>query len=146
MYRVVLNDTTCPYIALVTVPWSTLSRLGEQGACSPETFDMCSEMHFGALLGELRWDKKKSIKNIPEMLMLIFNRSIRKLDSNNLTSGRKIICPRGKMPLNPHAAGGQFLPRHKMMQKSWKVTETLAHGYISDSGSQWELSSEYQHD
>ena len=32
-----------------------------------------------------------------------------------------------------------------MMQKTWKMTETLAHGYASE-GAQQELSNEYQHD
>ena len=31
------------------------------------------------------------------------------------------------------------------MPKSWKMTETLAHGYSSES-TQWELSNEYPHD
>ena len=31
------------------------------------------------------------------------------------------------------------------MQKAWKMTETLAHGYSSESA-QSELSNEYQHD
>ena len=34
-----------------------------------------------------------------------------------------------------------------MMQKTWKMTETLAYGYSSESThDQWELSTEYQHD
>ena len=37
------------------------------------------------------------------------------------------------------------LVKYKMMQKNWKLSETLAHGYSSES-SQWELSNEYQHD
>ena len=32
-----------------------------------------------------------------------------------------------------------------MMQKTWKMTETLANGYSYES-TQWELSNEYQHD
>ena len=35
--------------------------------------------------------------------------------------------------------------KYKMMQKTWKITETLAYGYSSESA-QWELSNEYQHD
>ena len=31
------------------------------------------------------------------------------------------------------------------MQKIWKITETLAYGYLSES-TQQELSDEYQHD
>ena len=46
--------------------------------------------------------------------------------------------------LNPYAAGGYFA-LYKMMQKSWKMTETLAHEYSSKSA-QLELSNEYQHD
>ena len=46
--------------------------------------------------------------------------------------------------INPYAAGGYF-GRYKMMQKSWKITETLANGYSSESTHQ-ELSNEYQHD
>ena len=37
------------------------------------------------------------------------------------------------------------LNEYKMMQKSWKMTETLAHGYLSESTPR-ELSNEYQHD
>ena len=32
-----------------------------------------------------------------------------------------------------------------MMQKTWQMTETLAHGYSSER-TQWELSNKYQHD
>ena len=46
--------------------------------------------------------------------------------------------------INPYAAGGYF-GRYKMIQKSWKMTETLANGYSSESTHQ-ELSNEYQHD
>ena len=45
--------------------------------------------------------------------------------------------------INPYAAGGQFC-QYKMMQKSWKMTKTLTHGYSSES-TQRELSNEYQH-
>ena len=45
--------------------------------------------------------------------------------------------------LNPYAAGGYFC-QYKMMQNSWKMTETLAYGYSSES-TPWELSNEYQH-
>ena len=34
--------------------------------------------------------------------------------------------------INPYAAGGEF-GQFKMMQKTWKMTETLAHGYSSKS-------------
>ena len=34
--------------------------------------------------------------------------------------------------------------QYKMKQKTWKITETLAYGYSSES-TQWELSNEYQH-
>ena len=40
--------------------------------------------------------------------------------------------------LNPYATGGLCGP-YKMMQKTFKMTETLAHGYSSES-SQQELS------
>ena len=33
----------------------------------------------------------------------------------------------------------------KLCKKTWKMTETLAHGYSSES-TQQELSNEYQHD
>ena len=46
--------------------------------------------------------------------------------------------------LNPYAAGHYFC-KYKIMQKSWKITETLANGYSSES-TQRELSNEYQHD
>ena len=46
--------------------------------------------------------------------------------------------------VNPYAAGGYFDP-YEMMQKSWKMTETLTNGYSSES-TQRELSNEYQHD
>ena len=45
---------------------------------------------------------------------------------------------------NPFAGGGWFC-QYKMMQKTWKITETLANGYSSESTPQ-ELSNEYQHD
>ena len=46
--------------------------------------------------------------------------------------------------VNPYAAGGYF-SQYKMMQKIWKMTETLAHGYSSES-TRGALSYEYQHD
>ena len=46
--------------------------------------------------------------------------------------------------LNPSFASGQFC-QYKMVQKTWKINETLACGYSSDSA-QWELSNKYQHD
>ena len=46
--------------------------------------------------------------------------------------------------INSYAAGGYFY-QYKMMQKSWKMTETLTYGY-SYVNSQRELSTEYQHD
>ena len=45
---------------------------------------------------------------------------------------------------NPYAASGKF-GQYKIMQKTWKMTETLAYEYSSES-TQWELSNEYQHD
>ena len=44
---------------------------------------------------------------------------------------------------NPYAAGGLFGP-YKEMQKTYKLTETLAHWYPSES-TQSGLSNEYQH-
>ena len=46
--------------------------------------------------------------------------------------------------LNPYAACGNFF-QYKMMQKTSKMTETIAHRYSSES-TQQELSNEYQHD
>ena len=48
------------------------------------------------------------------------------------------------MNINPYAAGSYFC-QYKIMQKTWKITETLANGYSSKS-TQWGLSNEYQHD
>ena len=45
--------------------------------------------------------------------------------------------------VNPQAADGYF-SQYKMMQKTLKMTETLANGYSFES-TQWELSNEYQH-
>ena len=45
---------------------------------------------------------------------------------------------------HPYAAGGWFGQR-KMMQKNWKMYETLAHRYSFES-TQFELSNEYQLD
>ena len=45
---------------------------------------------------------------------------------------------------NPYAVAGLFC-QYEMMQKCWKIIETLARGYSSEI-SQWELSNEYQHD
>ena len=42
-------------------------------------------------------------------------------------------------------AGGGYFGQYKMMHKTWKMIETLVHGYSSE-GAQWELSNEYQHD
>ena len=36
------------------------------------------------------------------------------------------------MDFHPYAVGGYF-GQYKMMQKSWKMTETLAYGYLSES-------------
>ena len=54
--------------------------------------------------------------------------------------------------LNPYGVGGLF-GQYKMMQKTYKMTETLVHGYLSEStqkelseSTQKELSNEYQHD
>ena len=46
--------------------------------------------------------------------------------------------------INPYAACG-FFGHHKMMQKTWKMTETLAYGYSSESTLR-ELFNGYQHD
>ena len=46
--------------------------------------------------------------------------------------------------VNPYAAGWWF-GQYKVMQKTWKITETLANGYSYESIQQ-ELSNEYQHD
>ena len=46
--------------------------------------------------------------------------------------------------LNPYADGGE-LGLYKMMQKKRKITETLTHGYSSES-SHCKQSNEYQHD
>ena len=46
--------------------------------------------------------------------------------------------------VKPCATQGQF-GQYKMMQNPWKMTETLAHGYSSES-TQQELSNEYQYD
>ena len=46
--------------------------------------------------------------------------------------------------ITPNTAGGQF-GQCKMMQENWKMTETLANGYSSES-TQRELSNEYRHD
>ena len=35
--------------------------------------------------------------------------------------------------------------QHKMMQKTWKMTETLAYGYSAESGRR-DWSNEYKHD
>ena len=45
--------------------------------------------------------------------------------------------------LNPYAAGCYF-GQYKMMQKPWKMTETLAYAYKSESTKR-ELFNEYQH-
>ena len=46
--------------------------------------------------------------------------------------------------INPYAADGYF-GQYNMIQKNWKMIETLANGYSSES-TQQELSNEYQHD
>ena len=49
--------------------------------------------------------------------------------------------------LNPRAAGGQ-IGQIQSDRKNWKMTETLAHGYSSESSVsiRQKLSNEYQHD
>ena len=47
-------------------------------------------------------------------------------------------------PINSYAADGYF-GQYKMMQKSWKMIETLANGYSSER-TQRGLSNQYQHD
>ena len=46
--------------------------------------------------------------------------------------------------LNPNAGGGE-VDHCKMVQKNWKMAETLAHGYSSER-TQQALSNQYQHD
>ena len=48
-------------------------------------------------------------------------------------------------PLNLYAGGGYTLANTKIMQKTWKMIDTLAHGYITESA-QWKLSNGYRHD
>ena len=50
----------------------------------------------------------------------------------------------GGQSCKSYTAGG-YVGLYKMMQKTWKITEPLAHGYSSES-TQQELSNEYQHD
>ena len=45
---------------------------------------------------------------------------------------------------NPYAADDKF-GQYEIMEKSWKITETLAHGYSFEIA-QRKLSNEYQHD
>ena len=54
------------------------------------------------------------------------------------SQGLILVC------LNPYAAGGYF-GQCKIMHKSWKMIETLAHGY-SSKGTRGGLSNEYKHD
>ena len=58
------------------------------------------------------------------------------MSNENLTGTKSFI--------SPFTVGGQF-GQYNMMQKAWKMTVTLAHGYSSDS-SQQGLPDEYQHD
>ena len=53
----------------------------------------------------------------------------------------QVFCP---FAFNPYAAGGKF-GQYKIMQKNWKITETLSYGYSSER-TQRNLSNEYQHD
>ena len=54
------------------------------------------------------------------------------------------MCPALKLLFNPYAAGSLF-SQYKMMQKTWKMTATLAYGYSYKSAKR-KLSNEYQHD
>ena len=47
--------------------------------------------------------------------------------SNNIA----VILVGKHYTVNPYAAGGYFC-LYKMMQKTWKMTETLAHGHSTD--------------
>ena len=79
---------------------------------------------------------------------------LRKLATVNFNScvlGRGVLRPCWLLEngcvaslINPYAAGGVF-SQYKMMQKNWKMVETLANGYSSES-TRRELSNEYQHD
>ena len=62
--------------------------------------------------------------------------------TNTLCDGH--FCGTKKVLFNPYAAGGLF-GQYKMLQKTWKITETLANGYSSESTRQ-KLSNEYQYD
>ena len=59
-------------------------------------------------------------------------------------TSNKTDCWGSAVSYSTYAAGGLF-GHYKMMQKSWRMTETLAHWYSSES-TQQELSNEYQHD
>ena len=60
-------------------------------------------------------------------------------------SDQKDIMDKNMIFWGPTGMIGTGLTQYKMMQKSWKMTETLASGYSSES-TQWKLSNEYQHD
>ena len=69
------------------------------------------------------------------------------LDESSLSIGRfkqALFIHKPLAGCYAYAAGGQF-GQYIMMQKTWKMTGTLANGYSSDS-TQQELSNEYQYD
>ena len=49
------------------------------------------------------------------------------------------------MSWSPSVSAALYCSQYKKGQITWKITETLAHGYSSES-TQKELSNEYQHD
>ena len=75
---------------------------------------------------------------------MLIDKSNGKVHCFLVSSLETIHQPLAPLTLNPFAAGGWY-GQHKMMQKTWKITETLVNGYSYES-TQCELSNEYKHD
>ena len=82
-----------------------------------------------------RWSSKICVR----VLWTKVASALEGLSSNGLTSQLPTVTS-----LNPYAAGGQ-VDQYIIMQKSWKITETVAYGYSFES-TRWGLSNEYQYD
>ena len=62
----------------------------------------------------------------------------------DLTKLVRFFCSSKDESVNPYMLVVANFGQYKRMQKTWKMTETLAYGYTFER-TQWELSDEYQH-
>ena len=89
------------------------------------------------------FDEEILIRIIPTILHQIVCKGI--FISKLLSKVSKIRTTISKVSLNPYAGGGFFFQIQNGVKRTFKMTETLAHGYSSECTLR-ELSNEYQHD